>query len=320
MTRFRIGALLLLLIASCTRSWASETPDDMAASGGAPGSTSPTASGAPGAWSDVFDLRGRIIYRSGETTLVAVDPADPANTSTLVLDERMDLIAWSPDGSRLLVMKYGKYRRECANAGRPVLFVVEADGSESRLPDPGCSGPGSFSPTGSRIVYDGIYVIGVDGENRRRLVRGTMETGWVGDPKWSPGGSRIAFSVYYEAELRPLSKYAIDIVRRDGSHRREVVRRGLLRGGVTWSPNGSWFVFPTHTARGGPDIFTVRADGSGLRKVTDGEAPAWFPDGSRIAFVREGELFTMAADGSDVQQVRGPLPPVIDRFPRLVWG
>jgi Tol biopolymer transport system component len=313
MSRFRIGALLLLVIASCTRSWASESPADKAASRGAPGSSeSPTALGAPDTWSEVFALRGRIIYRSGESTLVAVDPVDPANTSTLVPDEKVDLVAWSPDGSRLLVWKYSG---GCGGYG--VLFVVEADGSEMRL---GCSGGGSFSPTGSRIVYGGIYVIGVDGENRRRLVRGTMETGWVWDPEWSPGGSRIAFSVYYEGEPRPLSKYGIDIVRRDGSHRREVVRRGLFRGGVTWSPNGSWLVFPTHTARGGPDIFTVRTDGSALHKLTDGETPAWSPDGSRIAFVREGELFTMAADGSDVQQVQGPLPPMIDRFPRLVWG
>jgi Tol biopolymer transport system component len=262
----------------------------------------------------VFALRGRIIYRSGETTLVAVDPADPGNTSTLVLDESMDLVAWSPDGSRLLVKK----KSRCGWFG--VLFVVEADGSEMRL---GCSGGGSFSPSGSRIVYqrgvEGLHVIGVDGENRRRLVRGTIETGWVGDPKWSPNGSRIAFGVYYEGELRHLLRYGIDIVRRDGSHRREVVRFGGLRGGVTWSPSGSRLVFPAKVGNA-PRIFTVRADGSGLRKVTDGAAPAWSPDGSRIAFVREGELFTMAADGTDVQQVRGPLPPVTDRFPHLVWG
>jgi Tol biopolymer transport system component len=29
--------------------------------------------------------------------------------------------------------------------------------------------------------------------------------------------------------------------------------------------------------------------------------PAWSPDGSRLAFARGGDLYTVAADGSDLQ-------------------
>jgi signal transduction histidine kinase len=39
------------------------------------------------------------------------------------------------------------------------------------------------------------------------------------------------------------------------------------------------------TSNGG-DIYVINADGTGLRRLTDGMELAWPPDGSRIAFTR----------------------------------
>ncbi len=39
------------------------------------------------------------------------------------------------------------------------------------------------------------------------------------------------------------------------------------------------------TAMGG-DLYTIRADGSGLQRITDGVDPIWSPDGNQIAFAR----------------------------------
>lgn len=58
------------------------------------------------------------------------------------------------------------------------------------------------------------------------------------------------------------------------------------------------------------EIFAINADGSGLTRLTTSpgldEAPAWSPDGGRIAFIsdRDGapRIYTMAADGSDVRR------------------
>jgi hypothetical protein len=47
-----------------------------------------------------------------------------------------------------------------------------------------------------------------------------------------------------------------------------------------------------------PTIYLATADGSRVRRLTNGEGPAWSPDGRRIAFVRGGELRLIAADGS----------------------
>ena len=66
------------------------------------------------------------------------------------------------------------------------------------------------------------------------------------------------------------------------------------------------------------EIFAIDPDGTDLERLTISpgadQAPAWSPDGSRIAFVSErggdGEmgLFTMAADGSDVRVHATGLP------------
>ena len=69
-----------------------------------------------------------------------------------------------------------------------------------------------------------------------------------------------------------------------------------------WSPDGRTIAFT-----GGSVLYTVHADGTGLRKLTHGPGwnvdPRWSPDGRRILFVgfRDGpgaDLFVMNADGS----------------------
>lgn len=57
----------------------------------------------------------------------------------------------------------------------------------------------AWSPDGSEVVFavtrpaslQGIWVIGIDGRNRRRLTSGTDTS-----PSWSPDGSEIAFTRY----------------------------------------------------------------------------------------------------------------------------
>jgi TolB protein len=55
------------------------------------------------------------------------------------------------------------------------------------------------------------------------------------------------------------------------------------------------------TTLGGP-FYVVNADGSGLRRITDGVDPTWSPDGTQIAFARWCEprgVWVVDADGSD---------------------
>src|ERR1017187_560176 len=52
--------------------------------------------------------------------------------------------------------------------------------------------------------------------------------------------------------------------------------------------------------RGG-NIFTIEPSGSGLSRLTSGarhSGPRWSPSGSRIAYLSQGNLWIMAANGS----------------------
>ena len=66
-----------------------------------------------------------------------------------------------------------------------------------------------------------------------------------------------------------------------------------------WSPDRSKIVFETRR-NGEAEIFIMNSDGSSQTRIGRGRAPVWSPDGTRIAFVREG-IATMKPDGSDVQ-------------------
>jgi Tol biopolymer transport system component len=83
------------------------------------------------------------------------------------------------------------------------------------------------------------------------------------------------------------------------------------------SPDGTTIAFQRAVA--GPDeaspphIYLIEADGSNLRRLTDGDAPeinpSWSPDGRWIAFASEAggefDLYLAAADGSRVAHLLG---------------
>ena len=261
-----------------------------------------------------------------------VSNSDGSGARELLPDRpgRQQVIAWSPNGSRLL------FSDDAAGGGG--LMLTDASGSEPQLLDAcvdhcsGLEGP-VFSPDGSQLAFvrygseEGASVIATMDLATGRVIE--LDSTRVIDPamggndapRWSPDGTQLVFARQGIAVPgQPEGESHLLVVNADGSNLRQLVPADLHAVDPDWSPNGSQIVFTSsvwNSAEIDPiviaaDIFAVRADGSGLRRLTrDGESarPNWTADG-RIVYAHlpqdlesqdlaaAFELWIMDADGT----------------------
>lgn len=103
--------------------------------------------------------------------------------------ESIDPEAWSPDGSRLLVMAVSN---KLPNGGvKAAAFVINADGSGLRrvTPDGVNLWSATFSPDGQWItgVGDGLVMVSLDGSRVRRIAKSDALDGTPGlNSAWNP--------------------------------------------------------------------------------------------------------------------------------------
>jgi TolB protein len=160
----------------------------------------------------------------------------------------------------------------------------------------------SFSPDGRRIAFTRVVqsvvaptasLFTMDGAGRH--LQPLLADGIDLSAAWSPDGKTIAFS-RLESTSRPLNEATLYLADADGSHLRSFGLHGLS---PAWSPDGTRLAFVSFDDANAPpcsaascppsgELYVVRADGTGLRRLTrskaDDEHPSWSPDGSRIAF------------------------------------
>jgi Tol biopolymer transport system component len=106
------------------------------------------------------------------------------------------------------------------------------------------------------------------------------------------------------------NEHAIFIMNRDGSEQRQLTPWALAAGDFArFSPDGRRIIFRAGFGDGpGGDLYTIRPDGSGIKKLTHGLpgmlSAAYSPDGKYIAFAHEGpngqmpDIWVMKADGT----------------------
>jgi TolB protein len=258
--------------------------------------------------------RGWIAFRSGPD-IVAVDPADPESTAVLGPSQGDDPIAWSSDGTKLLL----RSGHEVGGVawGPFDLFVLHSNGSRTTLlPEPrGGLGDfddrpkwarptwGSFSPDGTEVVYGaerntGPYIIDADGGEPRLLGgdRCHVEVNGVvvdicgegaDEAAWSPEGSMILWFDFIEGPYErdcPIRecghRSVLSSVNPDGTDLELGVAplpgEGLYQGSPVWSPDGSRLAFfLTDNDDLNGQIFVINPDGSGLRQITDDGDNRW---------------------------------------------
>ena len=235
--------------------------------------------------------------------------------------------AWSPDGARIA---YWSFSEDFEGLGRELaLEVMHADGMEpSRLMqvdlESDLSGlyfylQPAWSPDSTEIAFwsnDGIYIVGANGSNLRRL---TNSDRFDVGPAWSDDGTKIAFTSLRVSDESFESE--IYVVNADGSNLRRLTNSDRFDAGPAWSPDGTKIAFTSlrvsdESFEGESfesEIYVVNADGSNLRRLTNSDrfdaGPAWSPDGTKIAFwsSRDGvtddninvDINVMDADGSN---------------------
>ncbi|GAA0621400.1 hypothetical protein GCM10009547_25130 [Sporichthya brevicatena] len=95
----------------------------------------------------------------------------------------------------------------------------------------------------------------------------------------------------------------VRLVRSDGVDDRAVTTGPATEFEPTFSPDGVWIAFSSDRAdvrAGRTDIWVVRRDGTGLRRLTtnlNARRPAWSPDGTRIAAGTDSGIVTFTATG-----------------------
>src|SRR5918992_2200062 len=207
------------------------------------------------------------------------------------------------------------------------IFSVNPDGSDLRqlTNHPANDAQGDWSPDGTAIVYRirkpdqpiNFEVARMPAGGGERTVLTDSPPGQASSqPSWFPNRQGILFRV---------SSGALADVWRMGPFGERPELQFALEGSQwypSFSPDMRKVLFATTLSSTGDSdrgIFTANPDGSGLTLLFDvpgvfDSAPAWSPDGDRIAFESDAklaggnpegdrEIFVMNADGSGVRQV-----------------
>jgi hypothetical protein len=234
-------------------------------------------------------------------TRLTTDPADDSGA------------AWSPNGAKIAFAS----QRD----GNSEIYVMNADGSgQTRLTNNAATDthPG-WSPEGSRIVFssdrDGnreIYVMNADGTAQTRV---TNDPSFDIQPVWSPDGTKIAFVTNRN---NPAGDFHVWTMNANGTGASPLPGAGDDDHSPDWSPTAEKVAFSSYlsiegcASPGSINLFTINADGSGLRRINAEpsgsdyfcfyESPAWSPDGRKIA-AAFFDVFTFSSNGGGREQI-----------------
>ena len=184
-------------------------------------------------------------------------------------------IAWSPDGARIAYV---------AGPPTPELHIVGVDGSgDITVPGavPGGLAGLAWSPDGERIAFEGllhlpghgetttVYVINTDGTGLRDIDASLPgpDSRAAHEPAWSPDGRLIVLSrhILYNALDEEWNLWITDLAKGDGWR---ITTGGTTDVRASWSPNGDQIAF-LRAHDNSNDVYVVRYDGTGLRRITD---------------------------------------------------
>ncbi|HWC13680.1 MAG TPA: hypothetical protein VG929_03705 [Actinomycetota bacterium] len=210
---------------------------------------------------------------------------------------------WSPDDEKIVFTRTISYQ-----ATRPYaisLFMMRVDGTDltQLTRDESFDFQPAWSPDARRIAFvrcasynwllsdchdaGDLMVVNVDGSDLERL---TVTERSESDPDWAPDSARVAFTCdgapHASGTRNPYTKEApnggICVLNLRTSRVRMIYARHNRGYDPAWSPNGRWItfvVYPRNEENTDAEIYKIRPDGTGLRRLTnnlrDDLEPQW---------------------------------------------
>ena len=213
-------------------------------------------------------------------------------------------IAVSPDGRKIVVSR----------TNGPALLVSYPDGRTRDLPWIPEAFRVAWWPDSRHLVFAGRertqLVIADTSTSARSVVLSGREI--TNAFSVSPDGTRIA----YTRHSTNLDLLEIGL---DGSYLRDLRATAVVEAFPDWSPSGDAFAHDEH----GGGIWVRRSDGTGALPLADDPkaiAPAYSPDGRRIAFRASGGVFVVLATGGPRTVLQRPATDAAIQIGTVCWS
>ena len=206
---------------------------------------------------------------------------------------------YSPSGTKIAFVSEQE-------GGVSKIYTMNAsDGSDQRALRGSTGGQEpAYSPNGTKIAFAGqgededILVVRAKDGSAKKLTNTPPVNGYEvreRDPAYSPDGTKI---VFYKETFRP---HDVDLytMNANGTGVKQITDYKGKEYFPDWSPSGHRIVFHQYTPTKGVRIVTIKPDGTDRHVVTeDGKDPVWSPNGGKIAFTRDGHVYTVNPDGT----------------------
>lgn len=251
----------------------------------------------------------RVVYavRSDTGHSLHVANADGSEASQVWDEWVSNHPTWSPDGSAIAFSTINSrgFNGWGSSWGIRVLDVETLETFEVTSPSAGFDMRPTWSPDGARIAFvrcsefgpqwppgdrgwspdfrtgcqdaPDLFVVDVDGSNLLQLTNtATSES----DPDWSPDGRKLIFTCNEPTPATPNGKGGICLLNLRSDRSRTIYKNRAVSEAPVWSPNGrriAFVLYPRNEENFDSEIYTIRPDGTGLRRVTDNRRDEYRP-------------------------------------------